>query len=606
MMDFRKIKNLKVTISAMTLASSLLLTGCSEKQSNIPVTAVTVSETLENAYDDEPSILVGDSIKYNGKIYTAAHNPESEYIETEYNGFCYDDGIDTDCLFFVRVDNKTYLATKLTDKNENDVISKYYEINTGKFLGQTLEVNWYARSISQITNIIHKNSPLEEYSSLVNESLFDQDYFNGEYGLGRNLFSGAIINASSIFSEERLSKQQIDLLLNDELLLSCYTEKFIYQSMIPIAKENYTFIPLRSACDFVGLVTSGYYIGFSGETSYSYNQLQRLTIENNEGQKNIIGYRASITDTDKGYYYFYDILSGEFVDISNYMVIDVEDIHSNETIDNIRKQSSLIQTYSLDDLNVISTLNLEGDCTLDNYYIVMRGDYFIGSTYKFDVVGENSEISISGNYDGTSLCIGKMDGSYKVTSLGSYNGMMDSLEICLKENGMSRYIKDTYTNEELIMLLNKIRDRELKFEDHSSYHQTNKIALKDIIVVNTSIENNDSVIVNEGKQYYILLPYDMNIDMEDTNFDKLYYETSDHSAFAAISIEHGYVKIDNLMKTFYAVLKDDGKLECVSSLESALREIGLDNYIFDEYSLIDLQLLEDKMNQKENNLVLSK
>lgn len=606
MNNLRKIKNLKIYTSAMTLATSLLLTGCSEEQSHVPITATITSETLENAYDEEPSTLVGDSITYNGRIYTAAHNPESEYIETEYNGFSYDDGIDTDCLFFVRVDNKTYLATKLTDKNENDVISKYYEINTGKFLGQTLEVNWYARSISQITNIIHKNSPLKEYSLLVNDSLFDQDYFNGEYGLGKNLFSGAIINASSIFSEERLSKQQIDLLLNDELLLSCYTEKFIYQSMIPVAKENYTFIPLRSACDFVGLITSGYYIGFSGETSYSYNQLQRLTIENNEGQKNIIGYRASITNTDKGYYYFYDILSGKFIDISNYRIIDVEDIHSNETIDDIRKQSSLIQTYSLDNLNVILTLNLEGDCTLDDYYIVMRGDYFTCSTYHFDVVGENSELSISGNYEGTSLCIGKKDGSYKITPLGSYNGMMNSLEICLRENGMCSYIKDTYTNEELMILVNKLRDHELKFENISSYQQTNKIALKDIVVVNTNKENGDFVLENDGKQYYILLPYNMNIDIKDTNFDKLYYETSDHSAFAAISIEHGYIKIDNLMETFYAVLKDDGELECVSSLESALREIGFDNYIFDEYSLIDLQLLEDKMNQKEKNLVLSK
>lgn len=599
-------KNLKVTISAMSLATSLLLAGCSEEKPNIPITAVTASETLENAYEDEPSILVGDSVTYNGKVYTAAHNPESEYIETEYNGFCYDDGIDTDCLFFVRVDNKTYLATKLTDKNENDVISKYYEINTGKFLGQTLEVNWYARAISQITNIMHKNSKLKEYSSLVNESLFDQDYFNGEYGLGKNLFSGAIINASSIFSEKRLSKQQIELLLNDELLLSCYVDKFIYQNMIPIAKENYTFIPLRSTCDFVEFVTFGYYIGFYGEISYSYNQLQRLTIENNEGQKNIIGYRASITNTDKGYYYFYDILSGKFVDISNYMIIDVEDIQSNETIDNIRKQSPLIQTYSLDDLNVISTLNLEGDCTLDNYYIVIRGDHFIGSTYKFNVVEENSEVSISGNYDGTSLCVSKKDGSYKSTSLGSYNGMMNSLEICLKENDMYGYIKDTYTNEELMILINKLRDHELKFENISSYQQTNKIALKDIVVVNTSKENSDSVLINEGKQYYILLPYNMDVDMKDTNFDKSYYETSDHSALAAISIEHGYIKIDNLMKTFYAVLKNDGELECISSLESALHEIGLDNYISDEYSLVDLKLLEEKMNQKEKDLVLNR
>ncbi len=202
-----------------------------------------------------------------------------------------------------------------------------------------------------------------------------------------------------------------------------------------------------------------------------------------------------------------------------------------------------------------------------------------------------------GSYDGATLRFRKQD-SLQTTPAG----MMISLQKCLTKNDLSSYIKDTYTEEELSMLLIKLRSKELDLGTPANeiYEEYKKISIKDIVVVDTSKESGDSVLVEGEKKYYVLIPYDSG--MSTVRPDVTCYEICDHTGFGNISFDRKSVRIGNIVKTFYYVFKFDGELECVSSLENVLKEIGLEEYIREEYALIDLQNLAHKINEKQKVL----
>lgn len=591
---------IKKLVFGLAVTSVLGMTsGCKKSETNEAMVLNTTDGVDTNSYNDEISFYsTDDKVKYKGNVYSTAYDPKLDYIINEYSGVSYDNGLDTDSLFFVRIDDEIYLATKMIDKTDTNIISKYYAIDTGNFLGQTLDINWYSRSVSKAKDEIQKG---KEYICEIDTSLFDQNYFNGEYGLGKNIFSGSIINASSIFKDKKLTKQQIEELLNDQLLVASYVEKFKYPGMVPFSREDYTFIPVKRT-DGTGLFTFGHTLGFRVENSYDYNHMQKFSIEDENETKNIVGYRASISNTDCGYNYVYDISSSSFVDISKYKVLDIENINcSNETVGDIRKtiENTLIDSYYIDELNVISTTNLEGDDVFENYYIAMRGEYALESTYKFNVLGDNEPIALSGTYDGSSLCIAK-ESFYKTTPVGDYNGMMLSLEKCLIDNGMSDLVKDTYTEEQLTLLLNKIRSKKLNFSESNNYinGKCEKTKLEDIIVVDTYKESGNSVLVDSDKRYYILMPYEV------TENYKMYITCDNENALCALSLENNYIKIDNIGKTYYWVCKFEDKLECISTLKSTLKKNDLDKFIRKEYTSIDLNMLSDRINEKTKKLVL--
>lgn len=129
----------KKTIRGMALglvATSIIATtsGWSKKEVSIPKTASIVSEDADNVYEVY-TYYTGGTYVYKGQEYKEAHDPSSEYVVNEYTGISYEDGLNTSSLFFVRIDGKIYLATKLVDVNETNIISKFYSIDTGEFLG---------------------------------------------------------------------------------------------------------------------------------------------------------------------------------------------------------------------------------------------------------------------------------------------------------------------------------------------------------------------------------------------------------------------------------------------------------------------------------------
>jgi len=591
---------------ALGLAATSIITitsGCSKKDVSIPDTASIVGEDADNIYNDY-TYYTGGTYVFKGQEYKEAHDPSDEYIVNEYNGISYDNGLNTNDLFFIRIDGKIYLATKLTDINENNIILKYYAVDTGEFLGQTLDINWYARSTKDIENIIPPGgTKTVEYKVSVDDDLKDKNYFNGEYGLGKNLCRESIVNASSILSESVLTKEQIDILLTDSLLTASLVEKYHYPNSMIYSREDYTFIPLRYT-DVFGLTSRDYTVGFNGETSTYLNKMYQFEIEDSENIRKIVGYRASTNENDSGFNYIYDIESSSYLDLSQFNVLNVKKVVTSKTVEEIRQELEMY--HSIDNLKVVSTVNLEGDDVFEKYYIAMRSDYVMDNTYEYEILGEKELVALSGSYDGSRLCIAK-SGSLKTTSTGDYNGMVDSLKECLARNDLSNYIKDVYTEEELSLLLIKLRNKELDLGTpiNEIKEDYKKISIEDIVVVDTSKESGESVLAEGEKRFYVLMPYEQSSSIKAENPDVKYYEIYDNTGFGAISFERKFVVIDNVFETFYAVLKTDGELECVSSLEDVLKENGLEDNIREKYALMDLQIISDKINEKQKSLILN-
>ncbi len=597
-MKYKLIK--KVALGLAATAIITVTSGCQEKESDIPKTAVIETGEFQNVYEDEPTFdASGESVTYKGHVYAIAHDPSTEYVTNEYTPVSYENGINTNQLFFVRINGNIYLATKLVDKNENNIISKYYELATGKFLGQTLAINWYARATSNIEQVVPKGGKPKVYSATVSSELLDNNYFDGEYGYGKNIVPEAVINASSVISDTRLSKEQIDVLLTNTLLTTSYVENYLYDGLVSMPKEDYYFIPLRYTDGF-GIVTWGFFAGFRGETSYYHNQMQEITIASEEGEKTLVGYFGSTNKNDNGYNYVYDISSGTFVEVSSCNIISKKGIVSKITVGEIRNRffPSLTESYPIESLKVISTKNLEGDDVFEDYYIVMREKYVSGDTYRYQVLGEEEFVSVAGAYDEAHLGIAK-NGSFKLTTAGEYDGRMMPLQECLTKNGLSHYEKETYTDEELTLLLVKLREKELDLGDKQPLTESRtKINAEDIIVVDTTKEDSDYVLVGSEQRYYVLVPYEMSEEIQQQYPNRKYYEVFDHSALCGLSVEEGYLRIDTLGHDFYYVYKMDGELKGISTFHDVLAENGLEDSVRDGYYPADLQILVNKLNNK--------
>lgn len=581
-------------------------TGCTNIEASIPKTA---SVAIENSNDNNiygNHIYEGNSdvILYKGKEYKEAYDPSDEFVVNEYKGVSYENGISTNSLYFIRIDGNIYLATKLTDINEDNIISKYYAIDTGDFLGQTLDINWYARAIKDIKTIITPETEKSEFKVSVDDALKDNFYFNGEYGLGKNLCKENIINATSIFSDKIISKKSINILLNDPLLTTAYVEKYNYPSFYSYSKEDYTFVPFTWYKDFFQL-NSIYSVAFTGETSWYLNNMYEFVINDGNNTKSIFGYRASLNQTDSGFNYIYNVESSSYLDLSQFKVLEMKKAIGSTTVGKIREKLSISseEYYSVNDLNVISTMNLEGDDVFEKYYISMRQENVGSSIYEYKILGENERVALFGRYDGSKLYIRK-NTSTKKTSEGSYDGMMISLKKCLEKNGLSNYIKETYNEEELSTLLVKLRNKDLDLGIPLSETDENykKINIEDIVVIDTSRENENSlVLIPSEKRYYVLIPYEPLAESDNPS-NEVYYKICDETGLCSISYDDKIVKIDNILKRFYAVAQTDGELECVTSLENVLKELELDDFIQEEYALIDLRNLANKIDKKTKGL----
>lgn len=129
-----------------------------------------------------------------------------------------------------------------------------------------------------------------------------------------------------------------------------------------------------------------------------------------------------------------------------------------------------------------------------------------------------------------------------------------------------------------------------------------KIDIEDVVVIDTSKDSDDATVTEREEKYYVLMPLEASKNMTTSKSSATYYETCDHNALGAISFELGYVTIENSANTLFHVYRPDGELECVSSLKDILQEIGLDDCIQEAYTPADLQILNDRLNEKQKVL----
>ena len=606
-MKNENIRRLALSLAATSIISTF--SGCNAKKVNIPETAeittnsdsestVSVESDYSTYLSEKPGI-----VEIDGQEFMEAHDPTTEFVENEYNGISYENGLSTSELYFIRANGKVYLATKLVDVNENNIISKFYAIDTGEFLGQVLDINWYARSLRMADNMrIQTQEP--SYNISVDNDFKDKNYFNGEYGIGKNLFAGNVIPASSVISDEKLSKEQIDALLSDNLYATCIVEKYLYNYII-YNKESYVFSHVRVMPRFSTLTL---YVtwAFNGTTEHYTNDLQQFTIDDNNTVRKIIGYRSSVNKNDSGFNYLYNIESSKYIDLSQVKLLDTEKMLAPYNTERVRDELDC-DYYRLDFLDLVYTGNLEGDDVFEKYYITKPESKDISGVCFYQVIGDDDTVSITGSFDGASLALEKDNFAFtKVTPANSYAGVTVPLKKCLELNGMSYYEKYSYSSDEISFLLNKLRSKDLDLGKTISEtsQQYKKINVKDIIVIDTTKENNDEVLVDNGEKYYILIPSERKCDSE--KFPVIYYDVCNYvpAKSASISVNGNYALVDDYLKTYYAAISQEGKLESLSSLGEVLRDCGLDDYIRDEYALIDLQDLAIRINEKQKQLKL--
>ncbi len=609
-MKKRRLKSLMLGLATSILASS---SGCSAKEVNIPDTASIVSEDVHSFYNDfkDYSQFI---TKYDGQEYQEAHDPSEKYITNQYDGISYENGLTVEDLYFIRLDGQIYLATKLTDINENNIISKYYALDTGQFLGQTLDINWYARSINSIdTDTIFQESD-KIYEAAIDNDVQDKKYFNGEYGLGKNLCKENIICADSLFLKETiLSKNQIDYFLENPLYTATLVEKYCYPIQISYPKEDYTFLKVKYTNTFNKLL--GCTIAFNGESSSYSKKLSQFILEDKEEKTStVFGYRASINPKDAGFNYIYDIESATYLNLDQYYVLKEKSTSLlPNTIAKTRKE--LKKGYPLNTLKAIAVLYPDNGKIEEKYYIAKQDEWIEGREYKYIVLGDDEPLELSSTWNGDSIkFLNQSSSDYNFSH--EYNGKIVSLYDCLTDNDLSKYIKDVYTDEELALLLPKLRNKKLDLAVflHDPITDQKDISIndtiinqKDIVVIDTSKESEDIVHVPSKRRFYLLLPREVEQKMDGYS----YYELLDNQGICLIGIDEYFksVIIVNSSGVVYQVCKPvkyESELKCVISLEDALREFGLEDYMQEEYTLADLENLNQAFTINENQDTLKR
>ena len=184
-----------------------------------------------------------------------------------------------------------------------------------------------------------------------------------------------MIPASSVISDEKLSKEQIDALLSDNLYATCIVEKYLYNYII-YNKESYVFSHVRVMPRFSTLTL---YVtwAFNGTTEHYTNDLQQFTIDDNNTVRKIIGYRSSVNKNDSGFNYLYNIESSKYIDLSQVKLLDTEKMLAPYNTERVRDELDS-DYYRLDFLDLVYTGNLEGDDVFEKYYITgLRKDYIL-------------------------------------------------------------------------------------------------------------------------------------------------------------------------------------------------------------------------------------
>ena len=450
---------------------------------------------------------------YKGEDYICALDPSLYYIKKEYKEVSYEDGITTDSLFFLRFDGKTYLATEVIDCDKDNIIHKYYDLTTGEFLGQVLEINWYSRIANQLVEKFgypdvedcKKMGGRKPYKVSTDYYLRDFNYFGGRYGLGKNLCSANIISAKNFFKTQKITGDNIKALLEDSLILDAQIENYKYTDM-EITCHDYKFIILGK--EFLLYYYDNSYAYVQGTYTMT-NQLMKFSID---GGEVLYGYRASMNELDCGYNIIYDITNGTYHDLSlvKYSCEGIETISISEILELASHSKNMDQNicynkedsiyYNQEDLYVYSCQSLDG--SLHNYLMQYKeSDRLNGD--KYTVFDGGFTLAHSHTYEN-----GEAHVKIEETGVHMSHGKVNSLKKFLDLNGLSQHFKNEYSSKQLNRLCELVENCYMKkAADIIDYEN---LSAKDIIVVDMSkLEECKCTIQNPEAldcDYYILVP----------------------------------------------------------------------------------------------------
>ena len=419
-----KLKKIKKILATFMLASSLTLSlGACSSEIEEQTTKV---ESFTDSYDTEEQI---------SKTEIFANNYQTEdYYLVYLNGNIY----------------LTYRNRKYIYFNHQKVVFyEHKDVRNDELIGTNIVLTY--------GEDVEKNDYKATY--------FDSRFYQGNYGVGMLIPPYATIPLKNIVLNEKFSQEEYDFFSSNSEEL----KNTIFNS---ISFNNYTVIDsFKPNRDHTPIFTE--------------QPLKKFECTNTSGETNVyIGYRCSFQETDAGYNYIYDILSGSLIYIGQFkensftsIKETVYDNSQNKSLSTLKeeiKESGTELTvsenlYSSEDLYVV---NVKDTLNHKENYVTSKGsveDYIIlynrkltdnESIYLQDPVNKKASLFLSQEddfprfsycHENGTLCYG-----YKI------NCKMQNINEYLSLNNLSDLISLTeyYTEEQITDITNYLNQKQ--------------------------------------------------------------------------------------------------------------------------------------------------
>lgn len=433
-------KNIKKSLATLSLASTLLFNtvGCSSSQTNNASNSsnVSASESV-NVYNTADYYLV----YLNGNYYLTTR----KFVDWNYNN----------------------------DKRERPHY-EYYDLKSVECVGSVLGTYY--------TGDVYKDDDKKWKYDVVYADYMD---FEGKYGYGygKIIPEISVIPVSEIVSNKGLSQSELEFFSSNSSELKEMIEGLIVYNSISV-KDYVNMKP-----DLIFRSWLLYY----GDSAYSEVGLSKFVCQKSEGKVDVfLGYRCSYYDTDMGYNYVYDILTGDIIyigiaDTSSYTVVneysydnsgnltlkELSDRFAN--LDEIGKESDSSQKMKAEDIVVLDTSRIEIKSEWDWNYL--DGDferfYFLCNTQER--LEEANSWIFKDLFNDADAYVGDSLGNFNysdynknvVLAVAQEISPIISINDYLRSIGRDDLVKDEYTLEEIsevrstILGLDKTRKLEI-------------------------------------------------------------------------------------------------------------------------------------------------
>lgn len=506
----------------------------------------------------------------------------------------------------IRLDGKTYLTKGFKEENKVQEITKYYDINTGEFVGQTLTVASYNRAYYE-----EPEERDETTNTTIENEVMDYLEFDGEYGYGKNLPSVAILPLTDFVKKDMPTESDINYYSYDSETLNENIE------------TNYAFEPITEAVYTDYTFTNKYSLfGKCSRISYESKEykndkdLLQIVFVDKDVEQTIVGYRASEHPNDKGYNCFYDIITGKLYKLdelhvkmlatlrrADYTIQELKNMFYPSAAEELATQSEEYATtyteltpverednvYSANEIIVLDTQaeSMEITSGTPSRYI------FLGLSATSEEINGYKNLFGNGNaFIGTDLSIGTYGSFADDISINSYaiefeeydakyceNGIK-TFNSFLNEQGYQDYLSDEYTYDSIS-------------EIYDAMGLSQKISSGEIIVVDTT---HPSVSTNGDLPRYLFLRYN---EKKSNGILTYYMDMNEPNAIANMDIDGNLLYANNNDICTYT----DTTLEVpYKSIDGFLDEMGLSDLKRVNYTWADIIKIDNMVKEQGRSL----